>query len=137
MNPQIFIQKSWSYLKKKMGDSPDEYAFTKGQIVSFLEQAAFKSIHVEPYEFLHPSTYVGIIPLMFKVEGFVGANIEPVQSAVGDKDGVVTFLENENHHADHKVLKKSLRDPPEGEIKELRGACGEIRFFLQVKMELD
>jgi len=43
--------------------------------------------------------------------------IIPIQSAVGDKDGAVTFWENEKHHADHRVLTTSFRDTLTGNFK--------------------
>lgn len=56
LNPQIFLQKNWPWLKRRLGDSPDEYAFTRGQITRSLGSAGFHDIIVRPFEFLHPST---------------------------------------------------------------------------------
>jgi hypothetical protein len=55
-------------LKKYLGDSPDEYAFTKWQISESLKQAGFGKIQVIPYEFLHPSTPVNWIERVIKFE---------------------------------------------------------------------
>lgn len=55
LNPQIFLQKSIPPLKKWLGDSPDEYAFTSWQIKRSLKRAGFSRIKATPYEFLHPS----------------------------------------------------------------------------------
>jgi len=68
MNPQIFLQKNWPWLKKKMGDSLDEYAFTSREIRSKLHKANFKNIVAEPFEFLHPATPASLIPLLKKFE---------------------------------------------------------------------
>lgn len=53
-NPQIILQKNIPWLKAKMGDSPDETAFFRWQIVSFLSQAGFVEPQAIPYDFLHP-----------------------------------------------------------------------------------
>lgn len=55
-NPQIYLQKNWPWLKRRMGDSPDEYAFTSNQIKESLVAARFSDIEVSPFEFLHPSS---------------------------------------------------------------------------------
>lgn len=67
-NPQIFLQKNWGYLKRKLGDSPDEYAFTRRQILKSLSRAGFVEALVEPYEFLHPSTPARLIPIVERLE---------------------------------------------------------------------
>ncbi len=68
LNPQIFLQKSIPALKRALGDSPDEYAFTSGRIRRDLEAAGFISISVRPYEFLHPSTPVALIAFTRSLE---------------------------------------------------------------------
>ena len=68
LNPQIFLQKNVSCLKRRMGDSPDEYAFTAGQIRRSLQRAGFLKINVRSYEFLHPSTPVNWIPSVMQLE---------------------------------------------------------------------
>ncbi len=71
LNPQIYLQKNWKWLKKRMGDSPDEYAFTSFQIKESLGTSGFKNIKVEPFEFLHPATPVSLIGLVTKLETFL------------------------------------------------------------------
>jgi len=70
-NPQVFLQKNWPWLKKRMGESPDEYAFTSGQIRKSLKVAGFKEIHVQSYEFLHPHTPVRWIQSVIRLERFI------------------------------------------------------------------
>jgi len=70
-NPQIFLQKNWGYLKRRLGDSPDEYAFTRRQILRSLSRAGFVEALVEPYEFLHPSTPVRLIPAVERLEALL------------------------------------------------------------------
>lgn len=70
-NPQIFLQKNWPWLKEKMGDSPDEYAFSPLSIKRVLSDMGYVNIEVEPYEFLHPSTPKSIIGVVQVIEGFI------------------------------------------------------------------
>lgn len=71
LNPQIFLQKNIPFIKRLVGDSPDEYAFTKGQIERSLTAAGFSSLNVQPFEFLHPSTPESWIPAVCQVESWV------------------------------------------------------------------
>jgi ubiquinone/menaquinone biosynthesis C-methylase UbiE len=68
LNPQIFLQKNWPWLKRRLGDSPDEYAFTPGQIRRSLEKLDFSNIQVNAFEFLHPATSPSMIPMVIKLE---------------------------------------------------------------------
>lgn len=68
LNPQIFLQKNIPWLKKKLGDSPDEYAFTAARIERDLRAAGYTAISVEPYEFLHPSVPPSWIASVIRVE---------------------------------------------------------------------
>ena len=54
LNPQIMIQKNVPWIKKWMGDTPDETAFFKGRLHRFLREQGFRQISVEPFDFLHP-----------------------------------------------------------------------------------
>jgi SAM-dependent methyltransferase len=54
LNPQIMIQKNIPWIKRLMGDTPDETAFFKWGIRKFLAQRGFEDIRVEPFDFLHP-----------------------------------------------------------------------------------
>lgn len=55
MNPQIMIQKNIPYIKKKMGDSPDETAFFRWSLKNKLKRSGFGSIEITPFDFLHPA----------------------------------------------------------------------------------
>jgi ubiquinone/menaquinone biosynthesis C-methylase UbiE len=68
LNPQIFLQKNWPWLKNKMHDSPDEYAFTSNQIRAGLEKASFTSISTEPFDFLHPAIPTIFMNPLMKIE---------------------------------------------------------------------
>jgi ubiquinone/menaquinone biosynthesis C-methylase UbiE len=81
LNPQIFLQKNWPWLKEKLGDSPDEYAFTPSQIRKTLEQLEYTQIDAVPFDFLHPSTLTGLIKPMT----YLGALLEktPLRNIAG------------------------------------------------------
>jgi ubiquinone/menaquinone biosynthesis C-methylase UbiE len=67
LNPQIALQKNIPYLKRKMGDSPDETAFFRWPMARLLKQLGFIDIVVDPYDFLHPAIPQKFIPLAKKI----------------------------------------------------------------------
>ncbi len=54
LNPQIAIQKNIPFIKKAMGDTPDETAFFKWPLRKFLKRHGYTDISIEPFDFLHP-----------------------------------------------------------------------------------
>lgn len=64
MNPQIALQKNIPWLKKKMGDSPDETAFFRWSLCRLLKNAGFQDVQVQPFDFLHPAVPAGLIPII-------------------------------------------------------------------------
>ncbi|MBI4352751.1 MAG: class I SAM-dependent methyltransferase [Candidatus Omnitrophica bacterium] len=54
MNPQIAVQKNVPFIKRLMGDTPDETAFFKRGLRSFLRKKGFVDVEIEPFDFLHP-----------------------------------------------------------------------------------
>jgi 2-polyprenyl-3-methyl-5-hydroxy-6-metoxy-1,4-benzoquinol methylase len=56
LNPQIFLQKNIPWLKRKLGDSPDETAFLRWQLKNLLKIKKFKNISITPFDWLHPAT---------------------------------------------------------------------------------
>lgn len=58
LNPQIAVQKNVGFIKRRMGDSPDETAFFRWEMERLLGQAGFGKISVRPFDFLHPLTPV-------------------------------------------------------------------------------
>lgn len=71
LNPQIMIQKNISFIKKIMGDSPDETAFFKWQARKLLEQNGFKNVMVKPIDFVHPFTTPSfLLNPMIKISDF-------------------------------------------------------------------
>ena len=56
LNPQIAIQKNVPWVKRKLGDSPDETAFFRWPLRRLLEQTGFRNVRIDPFDFLHPKT---------------------------------------------------------------------------------
>jgi SAM-dependent methyltransferase len=56
LNPQIAIQKNVSWVKRKLGDSPDETAFFRWPLQRLLERTGFRDVRIDPFDFLHPKT---------------------------------------------------------------------------------
>ncbi len=75
LNPQIYLQKNWGWLKRRLGDSPDEYAFSSGQITRSLIAAGFSPVDVAVFEFLHPSTPRVLISTVTKLEAIISKTL--------------------------------------------------------------
>jgi SAM-dependent methyltransferase len=56
LNPQIAIQKNVAWVKRTLGDSPDETAFFRWPLRRLLKQAGFRDVRIDPFDFLHPKT---------------------------------------------------------------------------------
>ena len=56
LNPQILLQKNIPWLKKRLGDSPDETAFVRFPLGRQLEACGFDRISIIPFDWLHPLT---------------------------------------------------------------------------------
>jgi 2-polyprenyl-3-methyl-5-hydroxy-6-metoxy-1,4-benzoquinol methylase len=61
LNPQIAIQKNVPWVKRILGDSPDETAFFRWPLYRLLEQTGYRDIRIDPFDFLHPKTPVPLI----------------------------------------------------------------------------
>ena len=61
LNPQIAIQKNVPWVKRKLGDSPDETAFFRWPLRRLLEQTGYRDVRIDPFDFLHPKTPVALI----------------------------------------------------------------------------
>lgn len=64
LNPQIAVQKNVPSVKKYLGDSPDETAFFRWPLRRLLERTGFRDVRIKPFDFLHPKTPAGWIPLV-------------------------------------------------------------------------
>lgn len=56
LNPQIAIQKNVLWIKRKLGDSPEETAFFRCPLRRLLEGTEFRDVQIDPFDFLHPKT---------------------------------------------------------------------------------
>ena len=61
LNPQIAIQKNIPWIKRKLGDSPDETAFFRWSLRRLLERTGYRDVRIDPFDFLHPKTPVALI----------------------------------------------------------------------------
>jgi SAM-dependent methyltransferase len=61
LNPQIAIQKNVPWIKRKLGDSPDETAFFRWPLRRLLEQTGYRDVRIDPFDFLHPRTPARLI----------------------------------------------------------------------------
>lgn len=67
LNPQIMVQKNVPFIKKMMGDTPDETAFFKWRLRKFLAARGFSAIDIEPFDFLHPWLPDAIVPALDRI----------------------------------------------------------------------
>lgn len=74
INPQIFIQKNIPFIKKMLGDSPDETAIVRWTFATMLQNIGYKKVDIYPYDFLHP---IVPKPLISFVNG-VGKAVEKI-----------------------------------------------------------
>src|SRR5438094_10364664 len=61
LNPQIAMQKNIPWIKRRLGDSPDETAFFRWPLRRLLEKTGYRNIRIDPFDFLHPQTPVALI----------------------------------------------------------------------------
>ena len=56
LNPQIAIQKNIPWIKRKLGDTPDETAFFRGRSPVTQNGMDIVIFESSPFDFLHPKT---------------------------------------------------------------------------------
>ena len=71
LNPQIAIQKNIPWIKRKLGDSPDETAFFRWPLKRLLEQIGYRDIRIDPFDFLHPKTPTRLIKRINELGSFL------------------------------------------------------------------
>jgi SAM-dependent methyltransferase len=71
VNPQIAIQKNVPWVKRKLGDSPDETAFFRWPLRRLLEVTGFREVRIDPFDFLHPKTPVPLVNRLNAVGRFL------------------------------------------------------------------
>lgn len=60
INPEIYLERKIPFLRKLVGNSPNETAFTRWQIKKILEKFKFTNIEVRPFDFLYPALPVAL-----------------------------------------------------------------------------
>jgi 2-polyprenyl-3-methyl-5-hydroxy-6-metoxy-1,4-benzoquinol methylase len=71
LNPQIAIQKNVPWVKRKLGDSPDETAFFRWSLRRLLEKTGYRDVQVDPFDFLHPQIPARLVNRMETVSQFL------------------------------------------------------------------
>jgi ubiquinone/menaquinone biosynthesis C-methylase UbiE len=71
LNPQILIQKNVPFIKKALGDSPDESAIIRWKYAKLMGKVGFKNVNIFPYDFLHPSTPRFLVPTVDRISRVV------------------------------------------------------------------
>src|ERR1051326_1599368 len=71
LNPQIALHKNVSFLKHRVGDSPDETAFFRWELVRLLRQVGFEDITVRNFDFLHPLTPPSWMSIVARIGDFM------------------------------------------------------------------
>jgi 2-polyprenyl-3-methyl-5-hydroxy-6-metoxy-1,4-benzoquinol methylase len=61
LNPQIAIQKNVRWVKRRLGDSPDETAFFRWRLRPLLKLTGFDEVQIDPFDFLHPKTTLPLV----------------------------------------------------------------------------
>ena len=70
LNPQIFIQKNVPFIKRMLGDSPDETAVLRWKLEKQMKNLGFRNVKIFPYDFLHPATptfMIGLVDYMSRI----------------------------------------------------------------------
>ncbi len=82
INPQILIQKNIPFIKKYLGDSPDETAIVRWKAKKELETLGYTNVNIFPYDFLHP-VVPGFLTSVVEVVGKVVENIPVLKEIAG------------------------------------------------------
>jgi SAM-dependent methyltransferase len=56
LNPQVFAMKNIPWVKRLLGDSPDETAFVRWRLAALLRAVGFTDVRITPIDWLHPRT---------------------------------------------------------------------------------
>lgn len=67
LNPQIAIQKNVPFVKRWLGDTPHETAFTRWGLTAALRRHGFAEVRIAPFDFLHPLTPRRAIPTVSRL----------------------------------------------------------------------
>lgn len=63
-NPQVFLTKNVPFLKRLVGDTPEETAFVRWKLPARLREAGLEPLAIRPFDFLHPWTPAPLVDLV-------------------------------------------------------------------------
>ncbi len=89
LNPQIFIQKNIPFIKKALGDSPDETAVVRWNLKKQMTGLGYCNVNIFTYDFLHPSTPKALIPFV----NVIGRTIEKIPGLREIAGSVIIYAE--------------------------------------------
>lgn len=64
MNPEIAILKNIYCIGRLLQDTRDETAFFRWPLAKLLQEVGFQSVHVEPFDFLHPIVPTSLVNIV-------------------------------------------------------------------------
>lgn len=82
LNPQILVQKNVPFIKRWLGDSPDETAIVRWNFSAMMKKTGYINTRVKPYDFLHPYTPSFFIPVV-KAIGSLAEHIPVLKEIAG------------------------------------------------------
>lgn len=71
LNPQIWLERNISIIRKLTNNSPDEAAFVRWALKNELTNLGFKNVSIKPFDFLHPFTSSMLIPFISSIGNLV------------------------------------------------------------------
>ncbi len=92
LNPQILIQKNIPFIKRWLGDSPDETAIVRWSFSKLLKKLNYRDVEIFPYDFLHPFTP----KLMINFINGIGKTIEKVPVLKEIAGSVIIYAKKQN-----------------------------------------
>ena len=156
LNPQIAVQKNVLWLKRKLGDSPDETAFFRWSLRRLLKETGYRDVRIDPFDFLHPKIPVPLagrmnalgrilerVPVLSEFAGSLyiraGKNEKAVQSQhAADHDATLRnracLAENKNllfwYRELYRDQFKDFEDPAALSILEIGSGTSPLKQFL-------
>ena len=71
LNPQIWLERNITIIRKLTNNSLDETAFVRWELKKELMNLGFKNVSIRPFDFLHPFTPSMLIPFISNISNLV------------------------------------------------------------------
>jgi len=71
LNPQIWLERKITFIRKLTNNSPDETAFIRWGLKKEFINLGFKNVSIRPFDFLHPFTPSMLIPFISNIGNLV------------------------------------------------------------------